>query len=86
MIDDIVKEAGHWADPLHQGLSYLANHQTKEGIMYRLRDIEVRATLEHFRLYKSREVFEFYQHVYEGIVCDNKKEQPTREPELPCTD
>ena len=68
-INEIVKEAGHFAEPLHQALDYLANHQNDKGLLYRLGDMNVRATLEHFRLHKTEVVYRHYKHVYESIVA-----------------
>ena len=57
-IEEIIKEAGCW----HQ---LLAPELNKRGRNESYDDMAVRASLEHLRLHKSPEVYEFYKHIYD---------------------
>lgn len=66
-VKGIIKEAGFWAEPLHQALNFITIHATKEGLEYQLQMNRIENILRHFKTFKPKEIYEFYKNVYDKI-------------------
>ena len=69
-LEHILEQAGYWAEPIHQALNYLKNPTADEKIgkfSYKMVDSQVRSILEHFKMFNSLEVYNFYKTQYEQI-------------------
>jgi len=73
-IDDIVKEAGYWHEPITQAISFIETHPEREGIAYQLQRLRVENILTQFYVFKPRPVYEYYKTMYENAIKNN---QPT---------
>ena len=66
-VEDIVKEAGEIGKKLNESLNYLATFD-RTNPDYLFHNAKALQYLSHFLDQKQDRVFNFYQHIYEGIL------------------
>lgn len=71
-IEQIVEEAGIWAEPLHESLNYLERAERGMGLTYQLHKLKVGEILTKLYVFTSKDCYQHYAEIYNHILLNNE--------------